>query len=144
MDTLAFTSCIFEEDEEAEEKEVSVPLLGQPSSSTAITQEEEVNYMDNNTVANDDSRPRKVSDEDQFCVEIPQTAHQISKGNSFIFLESLFFFGILLVCGKWGYCFFLFLFYYLMLCKTPKCLHDWVLLIVFCVKWNGSIWLCKF
>lgn len=91
MDTLAFTSCIFEEDEEAEEKEVSVPLLGQPSSSTAITQEEEVNYMDNNTVANDDSRPRKVSDEDQFCVEIPQTAHQISKGNSFNFLESLFF-----------------------------------------------------
>lgn len=80
MDTLALTSCIFEEDEEAEE-EVSVPLLGQPSSSTAITQEEEVNYMDNNTGANDDSRPRKAYDEDELDVEIPQTAHQISKGN---------------------------------------------------------------
>ncbi|KAF3968782.1 hypothetical protein CMV_007368 [Castanea mollissima] len=80
---MAFTSCIFEEDEEAAEKEVSVPLLGQPSSSTAITQEEEVNYMDNNTEANDDSRPRKVYDEDQMDVEIPQTAHQISKDSWF-------------------------------------------------------------
>lgn len=113
MDTLAFTSCIFEEDEEAEEKEVSVPLLGQPSSSTAITQEEEVNYMDNNTVANDDSRPRKVSDEDQFCVEIPQTAHQISKGNSFNFLESLFFWHFI---GLWqmGLLLFSFLFFFLL------------------------------
>ncbi|KAL0003255.1 hypothetical protein SO802_017036 [Lithocarpus litseifolius] len=39
--------------------------------------------MDNNTGANDDSRPRKVYDEDQMDVEIPQTAHQISKDSWF-------------------------------------------------------------
>lgn len=95
MDTLAFTSCIFEEDEEAEEDEVSVPLLGQSSSSTAITQEEEVIYMDNNTGANDDSRPSKVYDEDELDVEIPQTAHQISKGN--------------IVLTFWSFCFWHFI-----------------------------------
>lgn len=97
--------------------------------------------MDNNTEANDDSRPRKVYDEDQMDVEIPQTAHQISKGNSFNFLESVFLAFYWFVAS--GVIAFIYLFIYLMLCKTPKCLHDWVLLIVFCVKWNGSIWLCK-
>lgn len=61
-------SCIVEEEEEE-----STELLGgrQPS-------------MEGGEA---DSRTRKVRDEDQLAVDIPETAHQISKGFVFVLLS---------------------------------------------------------
>ncbi len=101
MDKLALTTCIFEEEEE-EEDEVGVSLLGQeeePTTTSSITQE--VVNMDN---SESDSRPKKLNDDDN--VEIPETAHQISKGNIIFCILSYFVFSILFVT------FYLFLAFY--------------------------------
>ena len=100
MDKLALTTCIFEEEEE-EDDEVSVSLLGQEEGPTTSSITQEVVNMDN---SESDSRPEKLYDDDN--VEIPETAHQISKGNIIFGILSYFVFDILFVT------FYLFLAFY--------------------------------
>jgi hypothetical protein len=99
LDKLALTTCIFEEEEE--EEEVSVSLLGQEEGPTTSSITQEVVNMDN---SESDSRPKKLNDDDN--VEIPETAHQISKGNIIFCILSYFVFSILFVT------FYLFLAFY--------------------------------
>jgi hypothetical protein len=91
LDKLALTTCIFEEEEE-EDDEVSVSLLGQEEEPTTSSITQEVVNMDN---SESDSHPKKLYDDDN--VEIPETAHQISKGNIIFCILSCFVFYILFV-----------------------------------------------